>query len=72
MKNQGAENISEFLKKLRLESKSPDSPSSAIFTILKLIFIKTFGGKQLFISSFIKLYLPPPKKPFHHQPRQDF
>lgn len=67
MKNQGAKNISDFLKKLRLESKSPDLSSNAIFTILQLIFIKTFGEKYLFLFSFIKLHLTSPKNPFHHQ-----
>lgn len=42
MKDQGAKNRSDFLQKLRLESKSPDSPPNAIFTLLKLICIKTF------------------------------
>ena len=48
MKKQGAKNISDFLKKLTLESKSPDSPSNAILTIFQLIFIQTFWRKAIF------------------------
>lgn len=50
MKNQSAKNISDFLKTLSLESKSPRSPSNAIFTILKLIFIKCFWRKAQLLS----------------------
>lgn len=53
MKDQHAKDRRDFLKKLILESKAPDSPSNAIFIRLKLIFIKSFWRKaQLFSVSY--------------------
>lgn len=71
MKDQGAKNRSDFLQKLRLESKSPDSPPNAIFTLLKLICIKTFREN---VVNYLR-YLEKKKKrilTLHQQPRHNF